>query len=335
MNVILLALGILPVLSFLLALVLLDSYKLVRFRWVLLLVAAGGLVALVCMQLNPWLKGLMGVSLENFARYEAPVLEELLKGAIIAVAIARRRVGFLVDAAIFGFAVGAGFAAVENLHYFLVLERPSLLIWTIRGFGTAIMHGGATAIMAVTSKHMTDRLDSVRPDRFLPGLVVAAGIHSLFNHFYFSPVLSTLGLVVILPLIFAVVFKVSEDATHQWLGVGFDSDQELLEVINQGQVSETRLGRYLRSLRARLPPETVFDMLCLIRIQLELSIRAKGELLMRKAGFEAQEDPEVAERLQELRHLEKSIGRTGLRALQPIFSMSSRDLWQFHMLKRT
>jgi RsiW-degrading membrane proteinase PrsW (M82 family) len=333
-SAILLALGVLPVLSFLLALVLLDSYKLVRLRWVALLLAAGCGVALACMYLNPWLKSLLGVSIEDFARYEAPILEELLKGAVIAMVIARRRIGFLVDAAICGFAIGAGFAAVENLHYFLVLERPTLLVWTIRGFGTAIMHGGATAILAVTSKHLTDRFDSVRPDRFLPGLVLAAGIHSLFNHFYVSPVLSTLGLIVLLPLIFMLVFKVSEDATHEWLGVGFDSDQELLEAINRGVVSETRVGRYLRSLRERLPAETVFDMLCLIRLQLELSIRAKGELLMRKAGFEVRPDPEVGERLKELEHLEKNIGKTGLLALQPIFNMSSRDLWQVHMLKR-
>jgi len=333
-SVLLLALGVLPVLSFLMALVLLDSYKLVRLRWVVLLLGAGCAVAVSCMFLNPWLKGLLGVSAEDFARYEAPLLEELLKSAVIAVVVMRRRIGFLVDAAICGFAVGAGFAAVENLHYFLVLERPSLLVWTIRGFGTALMHGGATAILAVTSKHFTDRFDSVRPYLFLPGLVLAVGIHSLFNHFYVSPVLSTLGLVVILPVIFMLVFKVSEDATHEWLGVGFDSDQELLEVINRGTVSETRLGKYLRSLRDRLPPETVLDMLCLIRVQLELSIRAKGEMLMRKAGFEVEVDPEVTERLQELKHLEKSIGKTGLLALQPVFNMSSRDLWQFHMLKR-
>jgi hypothetical protein len=173
----------------------------------------------------------------------------------------------------------------------------------------------------------------VKPHLFLPGLVLAAGIHSLFNHFYVSPVLSTLLLVVLLPVIFLLVFKVSEDATHEWLGVGFDSDQELLEAINKGVVSETRIGRYLRSLRDRMPPETVFDMVCLIRIQLELSIRAKGEMLMRKAGFAVESDPEVEERLRELEHLEENIGKTGMLALQPIFNMSSRDLWQFHMLK--
>jgi len=67
-------------------------------------------------------------------------------------------------------------------------------------------------------------------------------------------------------------------------------------------------------------------------VRLELSIRAKGILLMRQSGFEAPPDPEVEERFTELTYLEKSIGRTGLRALNPVFSISDRDLWQYHML---
>jgi len=329
-----LVLGTLPVVSFLLALMLLDSYKLVRLRLVLLLVATGCAVALVCAQLNPWLKDLLGAPRATYVRYEAPLVEELLKGAVIVVAIWRRRIGFLVDAAISGFAVGAGFAAVENLHYLLVIDSPSLAVFTIRGFGTAIMHGGATAILAVSSKHLTERFESRLPHIFLPGLALAAGIHSLFNHFYLSPTLTTLALLLMFPFIFILVFRVSEDATHQWLGVGFDTDQELLEVISQGRLAGTRVGRYLADLKDRFPPEAVADMVCLIRLHLELSIRAKGVLLMQKAGFQVPPDPEVEERFTELKFLEKSVGKTGLMALHPIFSMSSRDLWQFQMLRQ-
>ena len=329
-----LALGLLPVLSFLLALVALDSYKLLRLRWVLAAIAAGSLVALGCMRLNPWLIDALGLEVGRFVRFEAPIVEELLKGAVVYLAIRTHRVGFLVDSAIVGFAVGAGFAAVENLHYFLVLEQPSLWVWVIRGFGTAIMHGGATAILAVSSRHMTDRFATESPHVFLPGLALAAGIHSLFNHFYISPVLSTFALLAGLPVIFLMVYRVSEDATHRWLGVGFDTDQELLESIRRGEVRDTRVGAYLQELRGRFPAEAVADMVCLIRLHLELSIRAKGVLLMRKAGFEPPTDPEVSERFEELAFLERSIGRTGMIALEPIFNFGSKELWQLRMLGR-
>ncbi len=55
---------------------------------------------------------------------------------------------------------------------------------------------------------------------------------------------------------------------------------------------------------------------------------------MQKAGFSVPSDPEVEERFQELKFLEKSVGRTGMMALAPILNMSRRDLWQFHVLGR-
>ena len=328
------ALGILPVVAFLLALVLLDSYKLVRLRTVLLVLGFGAVAALICLFLNPWLEQILDLGSGAFVRYVAPLVEETVKGLVVLVALARKRLGFLVDAAIFGFAVGTGFAAVENTHYFLVLADPDLPVWIIRGFGTAVMHGGATAILAIVAKALSDRFDSEGPLVFLPGLLLAFVVHSFFNHFFLSPSLTTLALLISLPVMFMLVFQVSERALHSWLGVGFDTDQELLRAIHEGRVGETRAGRYLQALQTRFPSETVVDMLCLLRLHLELSIRAKGVLMMQKAGFSAPQDPEVEERFQELRHLERSVGKTGVMALSPILNMSRRDLWQFHVLGR-
>jgi hypothetical protein len=195
------------------------------------------------------------------------------------------------------------------------------------------MHGGTTAIMAVTSKLLTDRASSQRAHLFIPGLAFAILIHSAFNHFYLSPTHSALTVIVALPLLFSVIFRLSENATQTWLGVGFDTDQELLRIIKEGRVSQTQVGRYLRELRGRFAAETVVDMLCLIRLHLELSLKAKGILLMQKAGFAAPAIPGVEGRLKELRYLEGTIGKTGMLALHPIFHMSDRDLWQLHLLR--
>jgi len=76
----------------------------------------------------------------------------------------------------------------------------------------------------------------------------------------------------------------------------------------------------------------VVDMVCLLRLRLELSIRAKGILLARQAGFEIPADPDMEGRFAELKFLEHSIGRTGLLAMSPLFHFSDRDLWQYHMI---
>ena len=99
------ALGLLPVACFLAALVLLDSYKLVRLRFVVGVVVAGMVAAGIAYWLNGEL--LRYIEFTAYTRYFAPQLEELLKGAVIVALVRAHRVGFLVDAAICGFAVGA------------------------------------------------------------------------------------------------------------------------------------------------------------------------------------------------------------------------------------
>jgi RsiW-degrading membrane proteinase PrsW (M82 family) len=327
-----LAVGLLPVIGFLLALIGLDSFKLVSLRRVLALLAAGGLAALASLPANRVASALLNLDATGLVRYVAPVTEELLKGAIVALLIARRRVGFLVDAAIAGFAVGAGFAAVENIHYALTLASPRLGVWLVRGLGTAIMHGGATACMAIMAKTLSDRWGRVTPLAFAPGWLLAILLHSTFNHFFLAPDLSTLALLIGLPLVFLAVFRVSEERTREWLGTGFDTDAELLEIVHAGGVEGSRVGVYLKSLQEMLPPAVVADMLCLLRLRLELSISAKGILLLREAGIARPADPETKEKFAELAFLEREIGKTGLAALHPILNFSDRDLWQLHML---
>jgi hypothetical protein len=129
-----------------------------------------------------------------------------------------------------------------------------------------------------------------------------------------------------------LVFRYSETATRNWLGAGFDSDQQLLEMITRGVLSDTPVGKYLHTLEERFPPPVVADMLCALRLSVELSIQAKGILLLREAGFAPGPDPEAAARFTELSYLERSIGKTGLIALQPFLHGSERSAWQRELL---
>jgi protease PrsW len=321
------ALALTPVLCFLAALMLLDSYKLVRLRAVVGLVVAGMLVAGVAYILNGEL--LARIEFTRYTRYVAPVLEEALKATVILLLIRAHRIGFLVDAAILGFAVGAGFAVIENLQYIQLAPQAPLGVWFVRGFGTAIMHGGATAIFAVAGIALMERAPVLG---FVPGLALAVLLHSAFNHFFFSPLASTLGVALILPLLFGAVFARSEVAVGDWLGRGFDADAEMLELINSGRLSDSPVGRYLTSLKGRFQGLVVADLLAYLRLYTELALRAKGILLMRESGFDVPVDEPTREKFAELRYLEKSVGRTGLLAIQPMLHMSHKELWQLYML---
>jgi RsiW-degrading membrane proteinase PrsW (M82 family) len=324
--------SIIPVLVFLFALENLDSYKLLPLRSVLMSVFVGFAIAAVSYVVNIYLLGSVDIGTAEYSKYIAPPVEETLKALFLIYLIHAKRVGFLVDAAIFGFAIGAGFAIIENSYYIYTLPSVNPLTGILRGFGTAVMHGGTTAIFGIITKTLYDKYDSNMLKAFLPGLLGATVIHSLFNHFYISPVYSALVIIIVLPAIMLAVFKRSETALSNWLGIGFDADAQLLEMITSGEILNTHVGSYLVSLKRSFPGEVVADMLCLLRIHIELSIKAKGILMIKGAGFPVAPDAGLAEKFNELEYLQKSIGGTGMLALRPLLRWSSRDLWQLHML---
>lgn len=326
------AVGLLPALCFLAALLALDSYKLVRLRTVLAIIAVGAAIAGLCYGLNLLFLGATGMRFADYSRYGAPLLEESLKAVVIVVLIRIRRIGFLVDASVLGFAVGAGFATVENLYYLGVYDDPHIATWIVRGFGTAILHGGVQAIFAAAVLTDADRRGKLDARAILPPLALAVLVHAAYNQFELAPIYETLLVLVCIPSLLLLVFVHSERVLRDWVGSGFDADQELLELLGSDTFSQSRAGRYLFELRQRFPGEVVADLLCYLHLYVELALRAKGVLIMRENGIEPVIDEETRAKLQEMLYLERSVGRAGLLTLQPLMHTSRRDLWQLYML---
>jgi protease PrsW len=325
--------GLLPVVVFLAALVYFDSYKLVSLRAVLATIFVGAAAAGLSYIVNDFALGRLDLDFVTYSRYVSPLIEETIKALILVYLVRAQRIAFLVDAAIYGFAVGTGFAVVENLYYLAVRLDSHVAVWVVRGFGTAIMHGGATALFAIISITLTEK-NPRSIAAFLPGLLAAAVLHSAFNHFLFKPVLATVGILIVLPPLYYFVFQRSERSLGDWLGADFDADARLLELINSEDFGTSNLGTYLESLRKHFRGEIVADMFCYLRLHLELEMLAKGMLLMREQGMSPQLDPNARAKFEELRYLERSIGRTGKRAMQPFIHLNARDLWQIHMISR-
>ena len=326
--------ALLPVLVFLAALLWLDSYKLIAPSAVVAVIGVGAIVAAASYPLNAALLGRLDIGVVAFSRYVSPFTEELLKGLVVVALVRMHRIGFLVDAAILGFAVGAGFALAENLYYLHLAAEAGMGTWIVRGFGTALMHGGTTALFAVMALARIERAPRARGRHFLPGFVVAVVLHSGFNHLSHAPILATLVTMLTLPPLHWLVFERSERSLRNWIGHGFDADAKLLELIGSGSFATSPPGRYLASLQRSLPGALLADALCYLRIYTELSLRAKGVLMMRENGFESPPaDDETRAKFAELRYLEKSIGATGLRALRPVLKLRQRELWQLYMLE--
>jgi hypothetical protein len=209
-----------------------------------------------------------------------------------------------------------------------------MAVWIVRGFGTAIMHGGVTAIFAILSQTLTERNMKINPLLYAPGLIGAMTLHSLFNHFPVSPIYQTLIILLVLPPILLLVFRQSAGHMHEWLELDFDQDARLLEQIKSGEFAETKIGRFLHDLRNKFEGPVVVDMLCYLRIYTELALRAKGVLMMRENGLAAPIGERTRAKFEELAFLEGSIGKTGLLAMKPFLHLTRKDLWQMYVLEK-
>jgi len=327
--------ALLPVLLFLAGLVQLDGYKLLRLRMMLALVAAGAVASGASYLVNNLAYAHFPGTFLAYSRYVSPWIEESLKAVLLVFLIRTRRVGLPVDAGIAGFAIGTGFAIIENLYYLAARPHTVLAVQVIRGFGTAIMHGGTAAILAMISNTLYERRPTGGLQFLLPGLLTAVALHTGFNYLLVRPALATLATLLVLPFVILLVFEHSERILRSWLEVDLDSNVQLLELISAGNFLGSRSGRYLQSLRDRFGGEQLGDMLCYLRLHGELAVRAKGVLLLRESGLdEPPIDAETRDKLRELSQLERAIGKTGLLALRPLLETTGKEIWQLTLLRQ-
>ena len=325
--------GLLPVLVFLGTLLYMESYKLVRLHLIIRVFLAGASTAVVAYFVNGYAIEALNMEFMDYSHFVSPLIEESLKGFVVIYLFRRNRIGFLVDGAILGFAVGAGFAMAENMYYLYHAADAHIAIWIVRGFGTAVMHGGVTAIFAIIAQIMTERQTRVRLVLFIPGLLAAAVLHSIFNQFPISPILSTIATLILIPLILVFVFQKSVTLMHRWLEVDFDANEAILEKIQAGEFTHSKAGRFLLQLRQRFDGLIAADMLCYIRLHIELAMRAKSMLMAREFGMEIEKDKDVDDKFRELHALEQNIGKAGLLVMRPYLNMNRKDLWQLFLLE--
>jgi len=322
-----------PVFLLLLLFLFLDSLRLVNKTILVVCLGWGILSAALSFFSNTFLIRHYGLSFDLFSGYIAPVVEEVLKMMLILVLIKTSKIGFMIDGAIYGFSIGAAFSLAENIFYLMnyASAEPNLMVWITRGFGTAVMHGGTTAIFAILIISSLNR-QAFFGFALLYGAVAAVFIHACFNALTEWPVFATVFILTVIPLALVMSFQFNENAIRKWLEMEFDSEVSMLTMIRKGRFSETRTGQYLLSIRNHFPAEVVFDLYCFISLYTELSIKAKSIMMLRENDFVVSPDPEIQSKLKELKSLRKQIGNSGYLAIAPVLRMNRKDLWKLSML---
>lgn len=324
--------GLVPVLLFLGTLLYFDSYRLISLNEMIVTLTAGLVLAGAAYFVNGALLGATGLPFERYTYFVSPAVEELLKAAALVFMFVRNRVGFMIDAAIMGFAVGTGFAVFENVAYLYQLQDADIGTWIVRGFGTAIMHGGTTAIFAMLSQSLMERHGGLRPLLFLPGLAAAIVIHAIFNVLETTPAVAMLAALVGLPPLFYLIFTKSEFAVHQWLVQDYVSHQVLLDEINSGRFTHSEAGRFILSLTSKFSGVVVENMFEYLKLHTQLVLRAEQITMAREKNEKIAVRPQDHDDLRRLEVLERQIGSVAMMALWPHLHFSRRELWEIHQL---
>lgn len=327
--------SLIPVFLFLVMLLYLDSYKLVSKLLLVICFVWGVLSAAGSFYTNTLLMKHLDVSFETYSGFIAPLVEETLKCTLLWILIKKNKAGFMIDGAIYGFAIGATFSFAENLFYLSQYadSQNNLMVWITRGFGTAVMHSGTTAIFGILCMSALNRQLKLGWAS-ATGLLAAFIIHGIFNQFLVSPVVSTVIILLLVPLSITLIFSASETSIRNWLELEFDSEAGILRMIRKGKFASTKTGTFLVSLKDHYPGEVVLDMYCFISLYLELSMKAKTMMMLKENDFEIPADPELSLKIRELNALKKSIGRGGYLAIAPVLRMNRKDLWKISMLEK-
>lgn len=319
----------------------LDVFNVIRMRTILTLLGAGGAIAALSFIVNWRVMDGFPIGMSNYSRYVSPVVEETLKAAPLLWLFFHNRIGFKLDAAIAGFAIGAGFSVIENLWYLFTLPEANVSAWLVRGFGTAIMHGGASALFAIISHEMTERQAEAsaatyrfNPLLFLPGLAVAIVVHSAFNHLGGQPLLAMAATLLLIPATLFLTFARNDRAARQWLKTDQARHIQLLADIRAGHFAGTDAGRALSALTAKFPAERASALMRHAELNIEMVLRAEELILA------AQESGSVAitdadrEKLQRLAASEHALGAADVAALTAALGLTRNDLWELQSFRQ-
>lgn len=321
-----------PTVALLVVLDQLDSFRLVSLRAALTALAWGGLLAVVAYFLNEAVLNATGAGIGVYTRYGAPIVEEGLKAAVMIYLFQRARIGFLVDAAIMGFAIGTGFAFVENLYYLYTFPQANIGVWIVRGFGTALMHGGATAIFGVFAQSWTERHTKFDPAFYMPSAAIAIALHSLFNHLLATPMLATAAMIVLVPLALFVVFAKSQHRIHTWLLADHDNHERLLATMDI-EFAHSEAGRFISDIADKFHVSDAADIYAYMRLHTELVLHAESVLLARETGTKIAVTDIDRQNFARLHALERKIGRTALMAVWPHLNYSRQELAELYELE--
>lgn len=319
-----------PALALLIAYDRLDTFELVRLPDLAKTLAAGAVISVISFLINGRSLDALPIAFSDYSRYVAPFVEEGLKAAFIAWLLLSARIGFTIDAAIQGAALGVGFAVCENGYYLLLVDKANLGVWIVRGFGTALMHGGATAVFAVLGHALIAGRERGRLLALVPGFLVAALAHAAYNQLPDRPLLAMGGALIATPMLLLAAEYLGTRTADRRLKQEYDSHVHMLEELETGA---GEAGRIVGALTRRMNPARAAELIAYLKLHLGLVAEAEERLLAMEEGRTPPPDPTLKARFERLHAAEKKLGHAVLCSLRAHLHFTREEMWELHHLE--
>lgn len=332
-------LALLPVLVMLAMFIWLDVFKLMTVWETLGLLLLGTIAAALAYPVSGVFLDQLPLGYSNYSRLAAPWVEEAIKGVMVIGLFRFNRIGFKLDAVISGFAIGAGFSVVENIIYLTRFPDLTPAIWMIRGLGTAVMHGTATAIFAVIAHELAERETRGAASEFdfrlwwfIPGFLAASLLHLLFNQFPSTPLIAMIATLVIAPFLIMALFKFGAQEAQQWLSQESAEHRLALAAWRGDGYPNDSSGQKIAALAARSTPALAKTIRSYCETLTALVLAAEVAL-HQQAERTDEVEVDAAAQFAKLEQLENALGRTTLSALRPLLPFSRNDYWEVSELR--
>lgn len=148
--------------------------------WVFLCLLWGALGYFLTVQLNTYLLA-QGAENKALVVYLAPIVQQVLAALGVYYVLHREKSDNLIEGAVFGWAVGLGFAILDSIYYIRTLPEIAVDVVLARFLSTTLVYATASAITGLVMTQFYFRHRENRAVILLSGLGAAIGYMSLFN----------------------------------------------------------------------------------------------------------------------------------------------------------
>lgn len=155
------------------------------YRWVLVCFVWGAVALGLATYINPAVVHGGLTDHNTMMRVSAPITEESLKALVLVYLACRRKLTHVGEGATFGFAVGIGFAVIENFQYITFDPAATIGVtaMVVRVLSTNLVQASASAGVGMAlSWRPTQPTRQTSVILFGVGLMLASGLHAAFNN---------------------------------------------------------------------------------------------------------------------------------------------------------